>query len=190
MNRLRILLALTVFLVLASLAALPGDSHGFGDSHRPYQLADMKMFNWVILQIKDNYLDQKRINPREMLSASLNYVERMVPEVIVSEAADKKSITIQVGDHRQEFPVAEVGTIWEMAFKLKDIFTFVQGSLSGSTDVREIEYAAINGMLSTLDPHSFFLKPDSYKDIKTTTKGKFGGLGVMIQARDPRGTRG
>jgi carboxyl-terminal processing protease len=178
-----------VAVLAAALAVVPAGPHGElnavpGDAQRAYQLADMKMFNWVILNVKDNYIDQKRIDPREMLSAALNHVERLVPEVIVTEAENKRSITVQTGEHRQEFAVTDINTIWEMAWKLKDIFTFIQANLTASTDVREVEYAAINGMLSTLDPHSFFLKPDSYKEIKTSTKGKFGGLGIQIQARD------
>ncbi|MBI5526681.1 MAG: PDZ domain-containing protein [Deltaproteobacteria bacterium] len=180
---------LKIAVLAALLSAAPAGPHGdvravLGDAPRAYQLADMKMFNWVILNIKDNYIDQKRIGPREMLSAALNHVERLVPEVIVTEAENRRSITVQTGERRQEFAVTDINTIWEMAWKIKDIFTFMQANLTASTDVREIEYAAVNGMLSTLDPHSFFLKPDSYKEIKTSTKGKFGGLGIQIQARD------
>jgi carboxyl-terminal processing protease len=176
-------LAVALILMPALLSSSPiADSRA--DEPKRYQLSEMKLFNWVILNIKDNYLDQKRVNPREMLSASLNYVERYVAEILVTESADKNSITVQVGDRKQTFAVGDVGTIWEMAFKVKDIFNFVQSSLTSSMDPRDIEYTAINGMLSTLDPHSVFLKPDLYKEIKTTTKGKFGGLGIQIQAKE------
>jgi len=36
-------------------------------------------------------------------------------------------------------------------------------------------------MLYTLDPHSVLLDVDSYKDMRTTTQGKFGGLGIVIE---------
>jgi carboxyl-terminal processing protease len=39
-------------------------------------------------------------------------------------------------------------------------------------------------MLSSLDPHSQFLKPEEYDDLKTETQGKFGGLGIEITLRD------
>jgi carboxyl-terminal processing protease len=39
-------------------------------------------------------------------------------------------------------------------------------------------------MLSTLDPHSQFLDPEEYKELKTETQGKFGGLGIEISIRD------
>ena len=39
-------------------------------------------------------------------------------------------------------------------------------------------------MLSTLDPHSVLLKPESFDEVKLTTKGEFGGLGIVISIRD------
>src|SRR5437588_732652 len=51
-------------------------------------------------------------------------------------------------------------------------------------DTRDIEYAAINGMLQTLDPHSVLLKPEMYREMKLTTKGEFGGLGFVIQMKE------
>ena len=38
-----------------------------------------------------------------------------------------------------------------------------------------MEYAATNGMLSTLDPHSLLLDPQTYTDMKLATSGHFGG---------------
>ena len=42
-----------------------------------------------------------------------------------------------------------------------------------------IEYA-INGMLSSLDPHSSYLDADTFKDMREQTKGEFGGLGIEV----------
>ncbi|WP_019644995.1 S41 family peptidase [Novispirillum itersonii] len=47
------------------------------------------------------------------------------------------------------------------------------------TDQQLIE-AAINGMLSSLDPHSSYLNADNYKDMQVQTKGEFGGLGIEV----------
>ncbi|MBP02039.1 MAG: peptidase S41 [Rhodospirillaceae bacterium] len=40
--------------------------------------------------------------------------------------------------------------------------------------------AAINGMLTSLDPHSSFLSSKSFEDMQTNTKGEFGGLGIEV----------
>ncbi len=43
---------------------------------------------------------------------------------------------------------------------------------------------AINGMLSSLDPHSGFLNKKSFEDMQTQTKGEFGGLGIEITSEN------
>ena len=45
---------------------------------------------------------------------------------------------------------------------------------------QELTYGALKGMVSSLDPHSQFMDPDIYKDMKEDTEGKFGGLGIQI----------
>lgn len=43
---------------------------------------------------------------------------------------------------------------------------------------------AIDGMLSNLDPHSAYLRPDSFKDMEESTKGEFGGVGMEVGMED------
>tara|TARA_B100000700_G_scaffold315763_1_gene404316 strand:+ start:1903 stop:3201 length:1299 start_codon:yes stop_codon:yes gene_type:complete len=47
------------------------------------------------------------------------------------------------------------------------------------SDEKLIE-SAINGMLTSLDPHSGYMSPKTYKDMKVQTKGEFGGLGIEV----------
>ncbi|MBF0478131.1 MAG: S41 family peptidase [Candidatus Omnitrophica bacterium] len=49
---------------------------------------------------------------------------------------------------------------------------------------KDLIYGSLKGLLSSLDPHSQFLDPDEYKDLKTETEGKFGGLGIEITVKD------
>jgi carboxyl-terminal processing protease len=43
-----------------------------------------------------------------------------------------------------------------------------------------LTYGALKGMLNSLDPHSQFMEPQVYQDMKEDTEGKFGGLGIVI----------
>ncbi len=45
---------------------------------------------------------------------------------------------------------------------------------------KELTYGALRGMLGSLDPHSQFMEPEGYKDMKEDTEGKFGGVGIQI----------
>lgn len=49
---------------------------------------------------------------------------------------------------------------------------------------QELIHAALSGMLRTLDPHSEFLEPAKYEELRKDTQGEFGGVGVVISMKD------
>src|SRR2546422_369979 len=49
---------------------------------------------------------------------------------------------------------------------------------------QDLVYGALKGMLNTLDPHSEFMEPEKYKELKSDTEGAFGGLGIVISMKD------
>ena len=51
-------------------------------------------------------------------------------------------------------------------------------------DDKTLIEAAINGMLTSLDPHSGFLSANDYEDMQTQTRGSFGGLGIEVSQED------
>ncbi|QHQ36142.1 S41 family peptidase [Algicella marina] len=61
-----------------------------------------------------------------------------------------------------------------------DIFERIRSSYVEDVDEKELIESAINGMLSSLDPHSSYLPPDDYTDMRVQTKGEFGGLGIEV----------
>ena len=62
--------------------------------------------------------------------------------------------------------------------------TTIQSEYVDEKTPKDLIYGSLRGMLSSLDPHSQFLEPDDYTDLKTETKGEFGGLGIEISIRD------
>ncbi|VAW19908.1 Carboxyl-terminal protease, partial [hydrothermal vent metagenome] len=62
--------------------------------------------------------------------------------------------------------------------------TTIQSDYVEELKPKDLIYGSLKGMLSTLDPHSQFLNPEEYKELKTETQGKFGGLGIEISIRD------
>jgi len=65
-----------------------------------------------------------------------------------------------------------------------DVLTIVQKSYVEEVDLQDLLYGAIDGMLETLDPHSGFMTPEVYKEMRIDTKGEFPGLGIEITMRD------
>lgn len=49
---------------------------------------------------------------------------------------------------------------------------------------QDLIHGALKGMLNTLDPHSEFMEPSKYDDLRKDTQGEFGGVGVVISMKD------
>ena len=67
---------------------------------------------------------------------------------------------------------------------LSEVFGRIKSDYVEDVDDKRLIKEAINGMLTGLDPHSAFLDADAYKEMQTTTTGKFGGLGIEVGAED------
>lgn len=65
-----------------------------------------------------------------------------------------------------------------------DVLTIVQKSYVKDLSAKDLIYGAIRGMINSLDPHSQFLEPEEYKEMKIETEGEFGGLGIEITIKD------
>ncbi|MDU0459777.1 MAG: S41 family peptidase [Geobacteraceae bacterium] len=76
------------------------------------------------------------------------------------------------------------GSDYESIELFTDVMAIVKKSYVEEVDTKKLIYGAINGMLSSLDPHSSFMPPDTYKEMKIDTKGAFGGLGIEISIKE------
>jgi carboxyl-terminal processing protease len=68
--------------------------------------------------------------------------------------------------------------------QLSRVAAILEDHLSPDYDRHEVEYAFINGALSTLDPHSMLLPPDASREMDMENLGEFGGLGIELTSRD------
>lgn len=65
-----------------------------------------------------------------------------------------------------------------------DIFQKIRRDYVGDVDDKKLIEAAINGMLTSLDPHSSYMPPTEYDNMQTQTRGSFGGLGIEVTQED------
>ncbi|MEF3367500.1 S41 family peptidase [Methylocystis sp. 9N] len=65
-----------------------------------------------------------------------------------------------------------------------DVFDKVRADYVEKPDEQKLVENAINGMLTSLDPHSSYLDAKGFKDMRTQTEGKFGGLGIEVTQED------
>ncbi|MBL9037120.1 MAG: S41 family peptidase [Archangium sp.] len=64
------------------------------------------------------------------------------------------------------------------------VLSYVQNNYVEVVDEQQLMHGAIKGMLETLDPHTVFMPPDVFKEMKIDTSGEFGGLGIEITKRN------
>ena len=70
--------------------------------------------------------------------------------------------------------------VYEQLDLFGDIFDRIRSDYVEEVDAKELIEAAINGMLTSLDPHSGYLPPVDAEKMREQTRGEFGGLGIEV----------
>lgn len=189
MNRHRkALIARTFLLIIIIAATFAGrSSHAvsflLADQPDSYRLANGRLIAYALQAVSRDYLDPQRIDPKKMFTASLEQVQRLVPEVLVTYPK-KREAFVTVGVATKQFRIGSVSSLGDLKRTLTDILAFIDEHYEGKIEKPDIEYAALEGMMSELDPHSAFLPPKVYREFRVGTRGEFGGLGIVISIKD------
>ncbi|MCR9087936.1 MAG: S41 family peptidase [Rhodobacteraceae bacterium] len=75
-------------------------------------------------------------------------------------------------------------SVYEQLDLFGDIFERIRAQYVEEVEESELIEAAINGMLTSLDPHSSYLSPKDADDMRVQTRGEFGGLGIEVTQED------
>ncbi len=169
----------------------------FGDR---YELAELEYLQTTLYYLEESYVEPERIDYEKMYVSALEAVERKVPAAMFSRETGGDLLHIQVGDYRTVLRVEPVESSAALHDELAKVAEIISARLSASdiplrdpnaepedperAHFAEVEYTLINGMLSTLDPHSILLPPEDGKDMEVENQGHFGGLGISIVERD------
>jgi len=70
--------------------------------------------------------------------------------------------------------------VYEQLDLFGDIFERIRAQYVEEVEPSDLIEAAIDGMLTSLDPHSSYLSPDDAADMRVQTRGEFGGLGIEV----------
>jgi carboxyl-terminal processing protease len=151
-----------------------------------HDLSKLRLMTISIGYLRRFYIEPALVQPKEMLVSALKNVQSFAAEVLLSVRKDKndvpEGINLRINQSEKFFNISNVTDLYEMNWKFVEIFDFIDKNLGEDLEKKEVEYTAINGLLKTLDEHSVFLDPLSYREMKLDTQGKFGGLGIVIQA--------
>jgi len=155
--------------------------------------APLKVLGAAILTIGEKYVAPSRIDPRKMFDKALEHLEAERAEVRITGDARSRRVKVQVGPRSRTFRLKPLSSASLLYTELKSILGWVRGAIEANADgpvkpreLAEVEYAAVNGVVSTLDPHSVLMPPRVYDEMRIRTRGAFGGIGIVISIRDGR----
>ncbi len=89
-------------------------------------------------------------------------------------------VTTQVAGPLLAQEAAKTTSVYEQLDLFGDIFERIRGQYVEEVDSEKLIEAAINGMLTSLDPHSSYMGAKDFEDMQVQTKGEFGGLGIEV----------
>ena len=89
-------------------------------------------------------------------------------------------VTTQVAGPLLAQENSQKANIYQQLDLFGDIFERIRGQYVEQVDAADLIEAAIDGMLSSLDPHSSYLSPEDAADMRVQTRGEFGGLGIEV----------
>ena len=93
-------------------------------------------------------------------------------------------ITTQVAGPLIAQDASKNASVYEQLDLFGDIFERIRAQYVEEVDSKALIEAAINGMLTSLDPHSSYLDVKAFDDMTTQTRGEFGGLGIEVTQED------
>ena len=67
---------------------------------------------------------------------------------------------------------------------LSKVLSYVESNYIEEVNSEEVLDNAIKGLLTSLDPHTLYMPPEAFRDMRDDTKGEFGGLGIEISVKD------
>lgn len=84
---------------------------------------------------------------------------------------------------RAVFAAREPGGTYRQLDLFARVLSHIQNSYVEDVSEKQLIQGAIRGMVGTLDPHTLFMPPEVFKDMKIDTSGEFGGLGIEITSK-------
>lgn len=149
-------------------------------SQRSYQLANLSILEATLAQVSVRYVDPERIDYAAMFKAGLEAVEHECPEAVLRIDGDR--LHVSVDRYTTVLQLRPLESPEDVVAESRRVAQILETQLpKADYDLHEVEYTLVNGMLSTLDPHTVLLPPVAAKKMEEDNGGSFGGLGISIK---------
>jgi len=93
-------------------------------------------------------------------------------------------ITTQLAGPLIAQTAGQTSSVYEQLDLFGDVFERIRSQYVEEPDNGKLMEAAINGMLTSLDPHSSYMNAQDFADMQVQTRGEFGGLGIEVTQED------
>ena len=144
-----------------------------------------RLFSELERNLNLHYLDLERIHPRPLIEKAFSAIENAAEELYVENSDPTNPIvSLHVGSKAQAFNLNSVDTLDQAIQMLEDVFEFLKTHYQGESSLNEIRYAAANGFLNGLDPHTLVFSPDAFKDFSVHIEGEIFGVGMYVGSKD------
>lgn len=149
-----------------------------------YRLSDLAILEKDLWYVETRYVEQQRLNPEQMFQSALEAVEREVPEVLFQREPGGRRLHMAVGRHSTVLVLEPIDSFASLNRELRRVAAVLEDKLSPEIEHPDVEYALVNGALSTLDPHTILMPPEAAREMEVDNEGEFGGLGIEITIVD------
>lgn len=149
-----------------------------------YRLSDLAILEKDLWYVETRYVEPKRLSPEAMFQGALDAVERQVPEVLFQREPGGRRLHLSVGRSSTVLVLEPLDSIQALTRELRRVAEVLESRLSPEIEHPDVEYALVNGALSTLDPHTILMPPEAAREMEVDNDGEFGGLGIEISVVD------
>ncbi|MCZ6793151.1 MAG: S41 family peptidase [Planctomycetota bacterium] len=167
------------FALLSLLFSLNSGVVRGGDSREEPDFANL--FEEIDEKLSTSYLDLERIQPRPLLERALSSLELSAEEIYVERFEPSKPyVAMHVEDEVEMLDLHSVKTRRDSVVFLENVFEFLRLKYHGDNTLNELRYAAANGYLSGIDPHTLVFTPKSFEEFEIHIRGEIYGVGMMV----------
>jgi carboxyl-terminal processing protease len=146
-----------------------------------YSLARAELRRAVLEKIDKEYHLPEDVRPDELLAAALASLAGALPGLQVDQAGGARRLAAAGREHSLARPVADLGAL---ARALDAALLFVEPLATGPDQALALEAAALRGLLARLGGANALLTPRQVEEIRVSTQGAFGGLGMQVQLKE------
>lgn len=152
----------------------------------PVLAAPADLFTQIRRYLEAIYFEPDRFAPPAMLESALLDLESSAEEVFVDreEGVPGSPWRVQVHDRSMTVEPASPRDLAGLARELSEVVRFVRSNYHGKTELDTIEYAAANGMLQILDPHTNVFSKKQFDEFFVHIQGEIYGVGMYVGVRD------